>query len=59
MIPPYSNSDSMTVGEDTPVEGGGEESQDRMVDGEDMVSDGEGIGICSGDGGAGRSVCSR
>ena len=47
------------MGEDTLVEGGGEESRDRRVDREDMVSDGGEIGIGGGDGGAGSSVCSR
>ena len=59
LIPPYSDSDSTAVGEDTPVEGGGEESQDRRVDREDIVSNDGGIGIGSGDGGTGSSVCLR
>ena len=58
-IPPYSDSDSTVVGEDVPVEGGGEESLDKRVEGEDIVSDGGGIGTGSGDMDAGSSVCSR
>ena len=42
-----------------PVEGGGDESRDRSVDGEDRVSDRGGMGTGSGDMGAGSSVCSR
>ena len=42
-----------------PVEGGSEESLDRRVEGEDIVSDGGGIGTGGGDIGAGSSVCSR
>ena len=55
----YSDSDSTAVGEEAPVEGGGEESQDRSVDGEDRVSDGGGIGTGGGDIGAGSLVSSR
>ena len=42
-----------------PVEGGGKESRDRRVEGEDIVSDGGGIGTGGGDMGAGSLVCSR
>ena len=49
MTPPYSDSDSTAVGEEVPVEGGGEESQDKRVDGDDIVSDGGGIGTGGGD----------
>ena len=59
LIPSYSDSDSTAVGEDVPVEGGGEESRDRRVEGEDIVFDGGGIGTGGGDMGAGSSVCSR
>ena len=58
-IPPYSDSDSTAVEDEVPVEGGGEESLDRRVEGEDIVSDGEGIGTGGRDIGAGSSVCSR
>ena len=49
----------MAVGEDVPVEGGGEESCDKRVEGEDIVSDGGGMGTGGGDMDAGSSVCSR
>ena len=49
----------MAVGEDVPVEGGGEESRDKRVEGEDIVSDGGGMGTGGEDMGAGSSVCSR
>ena len=49
----------MAVGEDAPVEGGGEESRDRRVEEGDTVSDGGGIGTGGGDMDAGSSVCSR
>ena len=42
-----------------PVEGGGEESLDRRVDGEDTNSDGGGIGTGGGDMTAGSLLCSR
>ena len=59
LIPPYSDSDSMVVGEEAPVEGGGEEWRDRSVDGEDKLSDRGGIGLGDGNGDTGSSVCSR
>ena len=49
----------MAVGEEVPVEGGGDESRDRSVDGEDRVLDGGGMGTGGGDMGAGNFVCSR
>ena len=59
LIPPYLDSDSMAVGEGAPVEGGGEESRDRRVDGENIVFDGGGMGTGCGEMAAGSSVCSR
>ena len=49
----------MAVGEEAPVEGGGDESRDRSVDREDRVSDGGGMETGGGYMGAGSSVCSR
>ena len=57
--PPYSDSDSMAVGEEVPVEGGGKESRDKRVDRDNIVSDGGGIGTGDGDWDAGSLVCSR
>ena len=57
--PPYSASDLIAVGEEVPVEGGGEERRDKRVDRDDIVSDGGGIGTGGGDWGTGSSVYSR
>ena len=59
LIPPYLDSGSTVVGEEVPVEGGGEESLDRRVEGEDIVSDGGEIGTGGRDMGAGSLVCLR
>ena len=55
----YLDLDSTAVEDEVPVEGGGKESLDRRIEGEDIVSDGGGIGTGGGDMGAGSSVCSR
>ena len=57
--PPWLDSDSRAVEDEVLVEGGGKESRDKRVDGDDIVSDRGGIGTGGGDWGAGSSVCLR